>query len=100
MSRYVACLRGINVGGKNLIKMAALKICFEAQGFEDVTTYIQSGNVLFTSRESSRVELTRRIESAVHRAFDCRAGVVLYTREQLRRNWNTATKLLALAQSS
>jgi hypothetical protein len=42
MSRYVALLRGINVGGKNLIKMAELKACFEKQGFRDVVTYIQS----------------------------------------------------------
>jgi hypothetical protein len=46
MTQYVALLRGINVGGKNLIKMAALKACFQAQGFGDVATYIQSGNVL------------------------------------------------------
>ncbi|MGH3118918.1 MAG: DUF1697 domain-containing protein, partial [Gaiellales bacterium] len=38
---YVALLRGINVGGKNLIKMPALKACFEANGFEEVATYIQ-----------------------------------------------------------
>jgi uncharacterized protein (DUF1697 family) len=45
MATYVALLRGINVGGKNLIKMAALKACFEAGGYRDVATYIQSGNV-------------------------------------------------------
>ena len=48
MTNYVALLRGINVGGNNLIKMTELKICFEEQGFADVATYIQSGNVLFT----------------------------------------------------
>ena len=53
MGRYVALLRGINVGGKNLIKMADLKACFEEHGFERVVTYIQSGNVLFESGESS-----------------------------------------------
>ena len=51
MTTYVALLRGINVGGKNLIKMPALKACFEENGFEDVATYIQSGNVLFSSPE-------------------------------------------------
>jgi uncharacterized protein (DUF1697 family) len=44
---YVALLRGINVGGKNLIKMPELKACFEVAGFQEVVTYIQSGNVLF-----------------------------------------------------
>jgi len=43
---YVALLRGINVGGKNLIKMSELKACFEVAGFQEVVTYIQSGNVL------------------------------------------------------
>lgn len=47
MTRYVALLRGINVGGNNLIKMTALKACMEALGFEAVATYIASGNVLF-----------------------------------------------------
>jgi uncharacterized protein (DUF1697 family) len=53
MARYVALLRGINVGGKNPIKMTDLKACFEAEGFEDVATYIQSGNVVFTSDRSA-----------------------------------------------
>ena len=52
MPGYVALLRGINVGGRNLIKMPALKACFEAGGFAEVATYIQSGNVLFTSPET------------------------------------------------
>jgi uncharacterized protein (DUF1697 family) len=51
VARYVALLGGINVGGKNLIRMPALKACFEDAGFEDVTTYIQSGNVLFRSSQ-------------------------------------------------
>jgi uncharacterized protein (DUF1697 family) len=42
VSRYVALLRGINVGGKNVIKMSELRACFEQSGFRDVTTYIQS----------------------------------------------------------
>ena len=45
MHRYVVLLRGINVGGKNKIPMAALKECLEDQGLRDVRTYIQSGNV-------------------------------------------------------
>jgi hypothetical protein len=47
--RYVALLRGINVGGKTLIKMADLKQCVEGLGFDDVSTYIASGSVLFES---------------------------------------------------
>ncbi len=52
-----------NVGGKNLIKMSALKDCFDAGGLEDVTTYIQSGNVVFRApRRGSSAALVRRIE--------------------------------------
>ena len=47
---YVALLRGINVGGKNKIAMAELKSLFSSLGFEDVLTYIQSGNVVFQNR--------------------------------------------------
>lgn len=47
--KYIALLRGINVGGKNMIKMADLKAAFERQGFQNVVTYINSGNIIFNS---------------------------------------------------
>jgi uncharacterized protein (DUF1697 family) len=84
MPRYVALLRGINVGGKNLIRMPALKACFEANGFNDVATYIQSGNVLFDSAETRATGLTERIESMLAEAFSYRATVVLRNRAQMR----------------
>jgi len=84
MSRYVALLRGINVGGNNLIKMADLKACFERDGLEGVATYIQSGNVLFSSTGSASEKLARRIEDLLAATFDCRASVVLRTRTQMQ----------------
>jgi uncharacterized protein (DUF1697 family) len=84
MPRYVALLRGINVGGKNLIKMPALKVCFEANGFEDVATYIQSGNVLFGSPETRATELTGRIEAMLAETFGYAATVVVRNRKQMR----------------
>ena len=84
MPRYVALLRGINVGGKNLIKMTALKACFEANGFEDVATYIQSGNVVFASSETRMPGLTRRIEEMLAETFDYEATVVVRSRTQMR----------------
>lgn len=84
MSRYVALLRGINVGGKNLIRMADLKACFRENGFEDATTYIQSGNVIFGSGESNLSELTDRIERMLAANFDYEAKVVLRSRKQMR----------------
>lgn len=83
MSRYVALLRGVNVGGRNLIRMTELKACFEAHGFRRVATYIQSGNVLFESRDSSPM-LARRIEDMLAATFNYRGRVALRTREQLR----------------
>ena len=84
MPGYLALLRGINVGGKNLIKMPALKACFEADGFEDVATYIQSGNVLFASPETRAAELARRIEAMLAETFGYRATVVVRNRRQMR----------------
>jgi uncharacterized protein (DUF1697 family) len=84
MPSYVALLRGINVGGKNLIKMPALKACFEANGFADVVTYIQSGNVLFATRETRAAALTGRIEAMLGEAFGYDATVVVRSHRQMR----------------
>jgi uncharacterized protein (DUF1697 family) len=84
MAHYLALLRGINVGGKNLIKMTDLKARFEEHAFRNVVTYIQSGNVVFESDESSSAKLTARIEAMLSEAFGYQASVVLRTRTQLR----------------
>jgi uncharacterized protein (DUF1697 family) len=84
MARYVALLRGINVGGKNPIRMTELKLCFEAQNLEDVVTYIQSGNVVFTSRASSAADIERRLEGALAATFDCRTSVMVRSRKQMQ----------------
>ena len=84
MTTYVALLRGINVGGKNLIRMPALKAAFEEDAFEDVATYIQSGNVLFTAPGARTTELTDRIETLLAEAFDYVPTVVVRNRTQMR----------------
>lgn len=81
---YLALLRGINVGGKNIIKMADLRSCFEAEGFRDVATYIQSGNVVFRSPSTALSTLTNRIERMLAAAFDYEASVVMHSRKQMR----------------
>ena len=91
MSCFVALLHGINVGGKNLIKMSALQACFEAQGFRDVATCIQSGNVLFTA-DSGRAGLVRRIEDALAARFRYAASVVVRSRQQMRQIVTRAPK--------
>jgi uncharacterized protein (DUF1697 family) len=81
---YVALLRGINVGGSNLIRMSALKACFEAQGLRDVSTYIQSGNVLFTAGRSNQHVLTSQIEKVLSKTFAYRSRVIVRSFEQMK----------------
>ncbi len=77
--RYVALLRGINVGGKTLIKMADLRACVEQLGFDDVSTYIASGNVLFaTDGDANRLADT--IEHAIEERFELPVKVVVLDR--------------------
>ncbi len=69
MTNYIALLRGINVGGKNMIKMADLVNCLEALGFSDVSTYIASGNVILKS-DKSPAEIKTEIETALVKNFE------------------------------
>lgn len=79
---YIALLRGINVGGKNIIKMAELKRVFETMGLLEVQTYIQSGNVLFKSEEDGE-SLRKKIEHEIETVFGFSVIVVLRTLEAL-----------------
>lgn len=81
--QYLVLLRGINVGGKNIIKMADLKAGFETMGLSNVLTYIQSGNVLFQSDEKDKALLTTRIENGLSRQFDFPARVVVISYKEL-----------------
>jgi uncharacterized protein (DUF1697 family) len=81
---YVALLRAINVGGSNLIRMPALKACFEAQGLRDVATYIQSGNVLFTAGRFNQLVLPGQLETALSKTFAYRSRVVVRSFEQMK----------------
>jgi uncharacterized protein (DUF1697 family) len=78
--RYVALLRGINVGGRTLVKMADLKACVTDLGLDDVSTYIASGNVLFTSRRRDAAKLETQIEGAIEARFGLPVKVVVLDR--------------------
>jgi uncharacterized protein (DUF1697 family) len=81
---HVALLRGINVGGRNRIAMPALRDAVEASGHTEVSTYIASGNVLFTPhRKSASSRLAAELEQAIDEAFGIRPSVAVVTREQL-----------------
>lgn len=88
--RHLALLRGINVGGNNIIKMADLKTCFEEMGFINVVTYIQSGNVLFDSNETDQLKLTQQIEKTLSERFNYSSKVVLLSQQALIQLVNTA----------
>lgn len=69
MNNYIALLRGINVGGKNLIKMEDLRKEFESLGFKSIKTYIQSGNVIFQTDLTDRKKMEDKIEKALVAKF-------------------------------
>jgi uncharacterized protein (DUF1697 family) len=84
MRNYIALLRGINVSGHRLIKMADLKRMFEAMGFGRVQTYIQSGNVLFASDDEAG-PLSQRLEAEIMRVFGFDVPVILRTPAEMER---------------
>ena len=74
---FVALLRGVNVGGNNIISMKALKESFEKSGFTHVSTYINSGNVIFTAKEVDARKLERKIEQLLAKEFQLGGKVVV-----------------------
>lgn len=99
MTRYVALLRGINVGGNNIIKMLELKACFEDAGFNNVLTYIQSGNVIFDSDEKKN-ELEDIVEKLLSKTFNYKSTVMIRSLTEIKKviadapkNWNTRTDI-------
>ena len=92
MPKYLALLRGINVGGNNLIRMSDLKTCFERMGFSDVTTYIQSGNVVFATKARDAARMTSKIEKTLSDRFAYPARVVVVTGKDLRETVREAPK--------
>jgi uncharacterized protein (DUF1697 family) len=83
---HVALLRGINVGGRNRIAMPKLRDAVEALGHTEVSTYIQSGNVLFTPRrKAASTRLANQLEKAIDEAFGIRPRVAVLTRDDLAR---------------
>lgn len=82
MSTFIAFLRGINVGGNTIIPMAELKTICMGIGFENVRTYIQSGNVIFTSKLAEDA-LVKQLEDALHKTMQKEITVVIRTAQEL-----------------
>lgn len=81
MTIYITLLRGINVGGHKVIKMADLKQAFESIGLKQVKTYIQSGNIVFESEKDIGF-LNKRIQSEIKNVFGFDVPVMLRTRDE------------------
>ncbi|CAG0959582.1 hypothetical protein PLCT2_00676 [Planctomycetaceae bacterium] len=84
-STYIALLRGINVGGKNLLPMKALAALCEEAGCEDVRTYIQSGNVVLRAEAKLAASLPGKLGTAIKRGFGFEPPIVLRSVEELAR---------------
>jgi uncharacterized protein (DUF1697 family) len=84
MTVIVSLLRGVNLGSHNRIKMDALRALHESLGLRDVQTYVQSGNVIFRTKDRDLVRLRARIENGIERTFGFRPGVILRTTFDLR----------------
>jgi uncharacterized protein (DUF1697 family) len=78
--RYIAFLRGVNVGGKSLLSMPMLRDALEKSGLEDVRTYINSGNVFFTHKEANEEDLSLHIHEIINKEFKIDSGVVVFSK--------------------
>lgn len=84
MEKFIALLRGINVSGQKKIKMADLKNLFEDLSFKNVQTYIQSGNILFTSKSSNKKAIRTKIENKILDKFGYKVDVILKTPDEFK----------------
>lgn len=85
MDKKIAILRGINVGGKRKILMADLKFLFEDLGYSEISTYIQSGNVIFTSDKTDEEEMANKIEKAIEEKFGFEVPVIVRAANDLQK---------------
>lgn len=85
MPVLISMLRGVNLGPHNRIKMEALCAMYESLKLEDPRTYVQSGNVIFRTKEKHTAKLATMIQEAIENTFKCRPEVILRTTDELRR---------------
>lgn len=83
MRRFIAFLRGINISGKNKVPMAELKVCFEELGFADVKTYLNSGNIAFSSEQDDKDSITSNLEQKLKETFCFHIPVFVISQKEL-----------------
>jgi uncharacterized protein (DUF1697 family) len=82
--KYISILRGINVSGRNLIKMDALRKLYEQLGFHSIATYVQSGNILFTTKTAEPHKLAQAISMKIKTEFGFEVPVIVMTPDTLK----------------
>lgn len=83
MEKYIALLRGINISGKNKVSMPLLKVAFEDMGFLNVSTYINSGNVLFSSENNDKNEISGLCKAMIEERFMLDIPIVIISLKEL-----------------
>ena len=78
-------LRGVNVGGHHKIKMDELRALYKSIKLEDPRTYVQSGNVIFRTKEKNAAQLAKKIQDAIEKKFGFRPEVILRTADEMRK---------------
>ena len=94
--RYISILRGINVGGKRKILMADLKELYEDLGFNNITTYIQSGNVIFDYTNTSNNDIAEKIQTAIKNKYDFDVPCIVRTKTE----WEQSVKMNPFVQEN
>ncbi len=84
MKKYIALLRGINVGGKNKVPMPDLRALFEKNGLSNTSTYINSGNIFFSSDEANKTKLKEKCETLIKKKFGFDVPVIVIPVEELQ----------------
>lgn len=84
MSVFISLLRGINVSGKKLIKMDALVNLYEELGYENVTTYVQSGNVVFCTSQKNSKKIESKIYDKIKSSFEFDVPTLVFTTDEFQ----------------
>ena len=84
MPVLISMLRGVNVGGHHKIKMDALRAVYASLKCEDVSTYVQSGNVIFRTKEKNSAQFAKKIQDAIEREFGFRPEIILRTYDEMK----------------
>lgn len=84
MTRYIALLRGINISGKNKISMSELKTALIEKGFSEVSTYLNSGNIIFSDDEANTIVLADKIKTLIQEKFSLDVPVFVIAQSELK----------------